>query len=68
MDGTGNYVFLIEPEANDIGVVKKHRVEVGQIVSDEFEITSGLKSGQYIATAGLQTLLDGQKVRLLANK
>ena len=63
-DGNGNFVFIIESEDGQTGQVKKQQIEIGQMTSDGFEIKSGLNEGQYIATAGLQTLLDGQKVRL----
>lgn len=63
-DGKGNYVFIIETSDNLTGVAKKTVVQIGDITTDGFEITSGLENGQLIATAGLQTLLDGQKVKL----
>ncbi|WP_299212343.1 efflux RND transporter periplasmic adaptor subunit [uncultured Aquimarina sp.] len=63
-DGEGNFVFLIESEDGTKGVAKKHRVEIGELTTDGFKIKSGLAEGQKIATAGLQTLLDGQKVKL----
>ena len=63
-DGNGNYVFIVESEDDKTGIVKKQTIEIGEITSDGFKIKSGLKGGEKIATAGLQTLLDGQKVRL----
>ena len=63
-DGNGNFVFLIESDDSKTGVVKRQQVEIGQMTTDGFEIKSGLSQGQFIATAGLQTLLEGQKVRL----
>ncbi|WP_271764769.1 efflux RND transporter periplasmic adaptor subunit [Aquimarina algiphila] len=63
-DGEGNFVFLIESEDGTTGMVKKHRIEIGELTTDGFKIKSGLSEGQRIATAGLQTLLDGQKVKL----
>ncbi len=63
-DSNGNYVFIIETDDDKVGVVKKQTIEVGEITSDGFKISSGLDGGEKIATAGLQTLLDGQKVRL----
>ncbi len=63
-DGDGNYVFIIESEDDKTGIVKKQTIEVGELTSDGFKIKSGLNGGEKIATAGLQTLLDGQKVRL----
>ncbi len=63
-DGNGNFVFIIETEDNKTGIAKKRTIEVGELTSDGFKIKNGLNGGEKIATAGLQTLLDGQKVRL----
>ncbi|WP_247666414.1 efflux RND transporter periplasmic adaptor subunit [Aquimarina sp. MMG015] len=63
-DGEGNFVFLITAEDGSIAVVKKHRIEIGELTTNGFKIKKGLSEGQKIATAGLQTLLDGQKVKL----
>ncbi len=63
-DGSGTFVFLIETEDNQTGIVRRTPVEIGEITAGGFEITSGLEPGQLIATAGLQTLLDGQEVKL----
>ena len=61
-DSTGRFVFLIE-EGNEV-TVKKQQVVIGKLTVEGFEIKSGLSVGQKIATAGLQTLLDGQEVKL----
>lgn len=63
-DGNGRFVFLIISEGGKTGRVKKQVVEIGELTSSGFKILSGLKSGDKIATAGLQSLLDGQKVKL----
>lgn len=63
-DAQGNFVFLVEIETEGQGKVVKQYVEIGNLTADGFEIISGLSNGQNIATAGLQTLLDNQKVRL----
>lgn len=63
-DGKGNFVFVIEPGDAQTGIVKKQPIQVGELTPDGFKVISGLTEGQKIATAGLQTLLDGQKVRL----
>lgn len=63
-DGTGNFVFVIETEDEKIGFAKKQPITIGKLTNEGFEITKGLNKGDIIATAGLQTLLDGQKVRL----
>lgn len=65
-DSNGNFVFVIV-EMNDSTIVKKQQIQIGNLTSQGFEISSGLDPGQKIATAGLQTLLDGQEVKLLQN-
>jgi len=61
-DGNGRFVFIIEGN-KDKALVKKHPVVIGNLTPEGFEIKSGLVIGQKIATAGLQTLLDGQHVK-----
>lgn len=59
----GRFVFLVEGD-KEKAIVKKHLIEIGELTPQGFEVKSGLKQGQRVATAGLQTLLDGQEVRL----
>ena len=63
-DGDGNFVFLVNKGEDDEATVTKQYIEIGQLTPDGFEISKGLQNGQWIATAGLQTLLDNQKVRI----
>jgi len=63
-NGDGNFVFVIESDDGVTGVAKKQTVIIGEITVGGFKVVSGLSKGQKIATAGLQTLLDGQKVKL----
>ena len=63
-DGKGKYVFLIESTDGKVGTVKKHPIKIGELTASGFKIESGLSAGDKIATAGLQSLLDGQKVKL----
>lgn len=63
-DGNGNFVFIVDSSDGQIGTVKKQRIDLGELTPSGFEVIKGLNSGDKIATAGLQTLLDGQKVRL----
>jgi multidrug efflux system membrane fusion protein len=62
-DATGNFVFLIE-ESESKSIVKKQPVKVGNLTSEGFAVEQGLFAGQKIAVAGLQTLLDGQEVKM----
>ena len=63
-DSNGNFVFIIEKQDDNIGIVKKHTISLGELTNEGFVVQKGLENGQLIATAGLQTLLDGQKVKL----
>lgn len=63
-DGNGKFVFLIITENGKTGLVKKQVVKLGDLTSTGFIILEGLSAGDKIATAGLQSLLDGQKVKL----
>ena len=62
-DADGRFVFLLEGQVDGV-VARKQRVVVGNLSSQGFEILQGLEQGDMIATAGLQTLLDGQEVRV----
>ncbi len=63
-DGDGNFVYIIESEDGVKGVIKKQTIEIGELTTVGFKVKKGLFEGQKIATAGLQTLLEGQKVKL----
>lgn len=62
-DSQSNFVFVIR-EVDSALVVKKQPVNLGELTSEGFIVLSGLDRGERIATAGLQTLLDGQEVKL----
>lgn len=62
-DSNGRFVFIIN-ENGEKSTVKKQTIDIGELTLEGFEVTSGLVLGQKIATAGLQTLLDGQEVKL----
>ena len=66
-DANGRFVFLLEQQGQS-HVARKQTITIGALTADGFEVTSGLSDGQLIATAGLQTLLDGQTVKLKAGQ
>ena len=66
-DAGGRYVYVIEPQGNDIGIARKRIIKIGDLNELGFEAVSGIREGELIATAGLQVLLDGMKVRLDEN-
>ena len=63
-DGTGRYVFRIAKEEGK-WLVHKRYVTIGELTNKGFEILEGLIEGDKVATAGLQTLLNGQSVKLV---
>ncbi len=65
-DENGNYVFTLEAK-DEFYVVNRQAVTVGDLTAEGFEISDGLVEGDLIATAGLQMLLEGMKVRLYEN-
>jgi multidrug efflux system membrane fusion protein len=65
-DQDGNFAFVLEQE-NDYYVAKRTTLKIGQLTPQGFEVLEGLEEGQLIVTAGLQTLLNGMKVKLFDN-
>ncbi len=61
-DSDGRFVFVVDEGAT--ATVKKQHITIGELNSEGFQVLSGLQAGQKIAVAGLQTLLDGQEVKL----
>lgn len=61
-DGEGRFVFRLNEEADNTTVSKQY-ISVGELSSEGFVVTNGLSFGDKVATAGLQTLLEGQIVR-----
>ena len=62
-DSKGRFVFLVNG-SGESATIKKQHIQIGDLTPLGFEVTGGLSEGQKIATAGLQTLLDGQEVSL----
>ena len=55
-------VFLYDPASS---TVRKHTVTLGGIRDNKLVVTEGLSSGDYVASAGVSYLTDGQNVKLL---
>lgn len=62
-DSNGRFVFVLEEKEGKLYVNRKS-ITTGDLYPEGFEVISGLEVGQKIATAGLQTLLNGQEVKL----
>lgn len=62
-DGKSRFVFILETIDQKLKV-KKQPISIGELTPEGFEVTKGLAAGQKVVTAGLQTILDGQEVKL----
>jgi RND family efflux transporter MFP subunit len=62
----GNYVFkLVNDGEEGIYIASKVNVELGTITKDGYIIREGLNAGDLVAVAGLRSLYEGRKVKLL---
>jgi len=59
------YVFVLLTNDSGKGRVQKRVVTIGQITNAGIEITSGLSPGEFIVTAGVQFLSEGQEVEVI---
>lgn len=65
-DYDGYFVYTVEETGKGEGVVTKRRVTVGRMITEGFEIASGLQVGEKVVTAGVSFLTDGKKVKLIS--
>ena len=61
-DKTETFVWVFDQETGTVG---KREVATGSLVNEGIAVTDGLEPGEWIATAGVHYLEEGQKVRLL---
>ena len=66
-DRAGNYVFVIEPDENNVLRAIRRPVEVDRATPGGIVIVAGLEPGELIATAGVRRLSPGQEVTLLGS-
>lgn len=59
------YVWVIDEQAK---TVRRREVKVGELTDLGIQIKEGLKAGDWIATAGVHYLKEGQKVKILESR
>lgn len=64
-DNKGNFVYIVVPGENNLGIVKRVSVKTGELVTDGLEIIEGLSENDLVVTAGISKLKTGMKVRML---
>ncbi len=62
-DSDTTYVWVIDEQKK---TVAKREVKAGELLDTGIAITDGLKPGEWIATAGVHYLQEGQEVRILS--
>ena len=60
--GQKSYVYVYDVDQQ---VINKRQVQIESIINNRVIVSSGLKNGEIIATAGISFLFDGQTVSLL---
>jgi len=63
-DENGRYLFVIQAGGNELGQVVRRKVSVGSLGEQGLIISHGLNAGEWIVTAGVSRIRDGQQVRL----
>lgn len=62
--GDDHYVYVLNPLDDQLGIVEKRKVTIGELTNAGLEIVSGISEGELLITAGLHSLNDGQKVKM----
>ena len=63
-DRGGRFVFVAEPSADGIAVVRRRPVTVGAFAAAGIEVLDGVTDGDRVVVAGVNRLQDGDEVRL----
>ena len=62
---TQSHVWIIELTEGDLGVLKRRTVKTGDLTHHGVMVTEGLGAGEWIVTAGVHSVHEGQTVRIL---
>lgn len=65
-DPDGNFVYVLSASGDNFQA-KRRQIKVGNLLPEGFEVLSGLKADEIVATAGIKTLMDGMTIKLLDN-
>lgn len=63
-DVDGRFAFVVEGIENEMGAARRRAVTVGDLTADGLEVLTGLEDGDVVVTAGVDRLVDGERVRL----
>ena len=60
----GQYFAFIAEQQNGTMVARQKPIELGEIVSNDYTVTQGLKTGDQVVVSGGQSLADGTPIRI----
>lgn len=63
-DRDGRFVFVVDSVKGGSGIAQRKAVTIGELDDDGLEILSGLEDGDYVITAGVSKIENGQKVKV----
>ena len=69
-DRLGRFVFVLDfsTDEDDVAIVRRRAVTIGELTANGIEILEGLTEGDYLVTAGVSRIIDGQKVKFEATR
>ncbi len=66
-DQDGTFVYVLKQQHEAVYTTVKTIIQTGNLTNNGYEVLSGVREGDYVATAGLRSLFDGMEVTLLYN-
>lgn len=63
-DRDGRHVFVVQRTGEDVGLVERRPVVVGELTSEGLEVFEGLFEGDLLVTAGVSKMHDSMEVKL----
>lgn len=65
---SGEFVYIVDVSSARQGVIARRNVTIGKLTNEGIEVLSGLRAGELLVTAGVNTIYDGLTVRLTVNR
>jgi RND family efflux transporter MFP subunit len=65
-DREGRFVWVVETSDGSRGTARRHAVTIGELTASGLEILDGVGDGDVVVTAGINSLTEGEPVRLSA--
>lgn len=63
-DQYGRFVWIAEPAGDGMATIRRRPVETGALTASGLVVSEGIEPGDYVVTAGMSRLVEGQRVRI----